>query len=221
MRQPVSQKTCGLIIVGTFPFQYLKDLKSRGAKIIIGEFFESAARTIMCEAYAQGMTQKQGYVWFLPGWFRHDWYDTDALRRANETHVPNCTTAEMIGAIEGHLSLIHSTLGKDDDVMQTGQTVAAWKSQLRESLQEKNFAHDHINKYSGYVYDAVWLYALSLDRLIKRNRSYIQDIHSIRSINQFVNIINTTDFVGVTGRINFANGSHSRNSDIKVHSKCA
>ncbi len=30
-------------------------------------------RVIMCEAYKQGMTQKQGYVWFLPGWFGADW----------------------------------------------------------------------------------------------------------------------------------------------------
>jgi hypothetical protein len=26
------------------------------------------------------MTQKQGYVWFLPTWYKHDWYDIDALR---------------------------------------------------------------------------------------------------------------------------------------------
>ena len=39
--------------------QYLKDLKRRGARIIIGEFFERAARVTMCEAYKQRMTQKQ------------------------------------------------------------------------------------------------------------------------------------------------------------------
>jgi len=52
----------------------------------------------MCEAYKQvslerlipwcpltlagnqGMTQRNGFVWFLPGWFRADWYDVDELR---------------------------------------------------------------------------------------------------------------------------------------------
>jgi len=29
----------------------------------------SAARHILYEAYKQGMTQKQGYVWFLPNWY--------------------------------------------------------------------------------------------------------------------------------------------------------
>ena len=30
-----------------------------------------------------------------------------------------------------------------------------------------SFPGKPINKYSGYVYDGVWLYALALDRLIK------------------------------------------------------
>ena len=30
------------------------------------------------------------------------------------------------------------------------------------------------SKYSGYVYDAVWLYALALDRLIKEDAALVQ-----------------------------------------------
>ena len=80
----------------TFAFQYLIDLKERGARIIIGEFFERAGRIIMCEAFKQGMTQKQGYVWFLPGWYSHDWYDVDSLRASGREFMPNCTTKDMI-----------------------------------------------------------------------------------------------------------------------------
>jgi hypothetical protein len=48
------------------------------------------------------MTQKQGYVWFLPTWYKHDWYDVDALKEEGSTQngamadMPNCTTAQMI-----------------------------------------------------------------------------------------------------------------------------
>ena len=83
-------------------FQYLKDLKERGARIIIGEFFDTTARTVMCEAYKLGMTQSQGYVWFLPGWYQNDWYKLDEMRAKNDgiptknDGIPNCTTAEMI-----------------------------------------------------------------------------------------------------------------------------
>ena len=30
-----------------------------------------------------------------------------------------------------------------------------------------NTDENEVNKYSGYVYDAVWLYAIALDNLIK------------------------------------------------------
>ena len=97
-------------------FQYLNNLKERHVRIIIGEFFVHAARNIMCEAYKQKMTQKQGYVWFLPGWYANDWYDLDMLRQneylGNEQNtgpsstyqeaaafLPNCTTAEMVEVV--------------------------------------------------------------------------------------------------------------------------
>ncbi len=100
--------------------------------------------------------------------------------------------------------------------MQTGHRVSQWKDRLRETLSNNHFDTNHPNKYSGNVYDAVWLYALALDRLIKQNKSYIQDIHSERSVGEFVKIIADTDFHGVTGRINYASGRNSRLSNVKV-----
>ena len=34
--------------------------------------------------------------------------------------------------------------------------------------------------YSGYVYDAVWLYALALERLVQEDETYLQNLHSNR-----------------------------------------
>ena len=65
----------------------MQDLKDRGAKIIIGEFYASSARHIMCAAYKLSMTQREGYAWFLPGWFDNNWYDIDELRRINNETV--------------------------------------------------------------------------------------------------------------------------------------
>ena len=99
--------------------------------------------------------------------------------------------------------------------MQTGESVQSWKKNLTEMIQKSDFATKEPNKYSGYVYDAVWLYAMALDKLVKQNQSYIQDIHSRRSASKFMEIIRATDFNGVSGRINFAQGN-SRLSKIKV-----
>ena len=125
----------------------------------------------------------------------------------------------MFQALSGHFSLNKAHYADDDEIMQTGGTVSAWRTEVKNLLDNFNFDGDNPNKYSGYVYDAVWLYAQSLDRLIKQNQSYIQDIHSRRSIKKYVDIISKMDFDGVSGRINFPGNGHSRLSNIKVYIK--
>ena len=49
--------------------------------MIIADFYEPAARHIICQAYKLEMTQAQGYVWFIPGWYREGWYDLDLMKR--------------------------------------------------------------------------------------------------------------------------------------------
>ena len=68
---------------------------------------------------------------------------------------------------------------------------------------------------SGYVYDAVWLYGLALDQLLRQDETYLQNLHSNRSVKSFVDIIKNIDFDGVSGKINFI-GRSSRLSDIKI-----
>jgi len=258
---------------------YLKDLKERRARIIIGDFYEEAARLVMCEAFKQEMTQAQGYVWFLPGWFKESWYDTDQLKGKKsgnyETNftsleqdldvgegngssdesrltgmknaayspdldgasgtgiLPDCSTSQMKSALDGHLTLVHSNYAPDSQMMQTNETVGQWQERLDDALSRYKVQFEGTrnrssgqgsripwpdwepNMYSGYVYDAVWLYALALDKLIKQNKSYIQDLHSERSVNKFVEIIKDIDFHGVTGRINFKE-RNSRLSEIEV-----
>lgn len=76
-------------------FQYLQDLKSKSAKIIIADVVESVARSVMCEALNLQMTAEDGYVWFLPKWLDKEWYDTDSFNHRNNETV-NCTTDQMI-----------------------------------------------------------------------------------------------------------------------------
>ena len=93
-----------IILFFSLIFQYLTELKESGARIIIGDFFKNAAQKVMCEAYKLHMTQKEGYVWFLPGWYHPDWYKLDDLReleaKKNDSEkndpIPDCSTDEMI-----------------------------------------------------------------------------------------------------------------------------
>ena len=208
-----------------------------------------------------GMTQREGYVWFLPGWFEENWYDIDMLKTyKNNNHsfdpfeaeddfrksinmydnsevgtLPNCTTQEMLTALNGHLSLMYANLAQDDRTIPDGRTVGQWKQDFMEHLNRtyynymaKNSESGEVryvidgekgikpDKNSGYVYDAVLLYAKALHTLVDQtNQSYIQNLHSDRTVNAFVKIIKEIDFNGVSGRINFKSRP-SRLSNIRI-----
>ncbi|XP_071449502.1 uncharacterized protein [Hetaerina americana] len=213
--------------------QYLLDLKNKNARIIIADVNDKAARSVMCEAYLQNMTARQGYVWFLPLWLSPTWYDTDLHNRGTEQDgvqgnaIPTlndsnkgeigpdqvqCTKEQMLIAIDGHLSMTHSYYANESDTMQENITVGEWRKRyhdmcLRENMTESN--------YAGYAYDAVWTYALALDALITENQSHAADLHSEETARRFVEHIDRIDFHGVSGRINFATGP-SRISVINI-----
>nr|CAD7258606.1 unnamed protein product [Timema shepardi] len=184
--------------------QYLEELKGKNARIIIADMYDPAARAVMCEAFHLGMTADKGYVWFLPLWLSPDWYDTDFYNKKtasnNKTENISCTTPEMIKAINGHLALTHSYFAPDDQVMQEGKTVGEWRKNYSKICAAKNVS---VSNYAGYAYDAVWTYAYALNRMTKENPSYLSDLHSNTTTHRFVELLEATDFNGVSGRIHF------------------
>nr|CAD7396592.1 unnamed protein product [Timema poppensis] len=184
--------------------QYLEELKSKNARIIIADMYDLAARAVMCEAFHLEMTADKGYVWFLPLWLSPDWYDTDFYNKKtasnNKTENISCTTTEMIKAINGHLALTHSYFAPDDQVMQEGKTVGEWRKNYSKICAAKNVSQSN---YAGYAYDAVWTYAYALNRMTKENPSYLSDLHSNTTTHRFVELLEATDFNGVSGRIHF------------------
>ena len=163
----------------------------------------------------------------------------DMFHESKVSELPSCSTREMLLALDGHFSLDHANFGSDESVIQGNRTVSKWKQDVKkrlnklrlEYLKERMMNHNgknsfpesdlenpiELNKHSGYVYDAVWLYAYALDTLIssQSNRSYIQNLHSERTVKEFVSIIENTSFAGVSGRINF-NGRPSRLSNVRI-----
>ena len=126
----------------------------------------------MCQAWHSSMTQAQGYVWLLPGWYRDNWFDIDLLREkqgnlANITQarattqrmyeaeeedlsdpiiiddvhmgrLPNCTTAQMIQALDGHFSMVQERFAASDKLMETNMTVKSWERKLNKTLEKIN-----------------------------------------------------------------------------------
>ncbi|KAH1013429.1 atrial natriuretic peptide receptor 2 [Dendroctonus ponderosae] len=189
--------------------RYLEDLKSKRARIIIADVVDEIARQVMCEAYKLSMTASEGYVWFLPMWLNSTWYNTDYFN-TNKNETVNCTTAEMIKAITGYFSMTHAYYAPDNQTMQENKTVGEWY-QTYQHASPPNAMSD----YGGFAYDAVWVYALALDKLSKVDPEALSDIHSVNTTNKLVKMIEQTDFYGVSGRIKFRGGP-SRFSIIKI-----
>ncbi|XP_060518097.1 receptor-type guanylate cyclase gcy-13-like isoform X2 [Cylas formicarius] len=188
--------------------RYLEDLKNKRARIIIADVVDDDAREVMCEAYKLKMTASDGYVWFLPMWLNRTWYNTDYFNAVLNEGV-KCTTEEMIKAINGYFSMTHAYYAPDNATMQEGKSVGEWKAEYQK------YAQNQTSDYGGFAYDAVWVYALALDKLAKTDPEALSDMHSESTTDKLVKLVEGTDFYGVSGRIKFRGGP-SRFSVINI-----
>ncbi|XP_035214785.1 insulin receptor-like [Stegodyphus dumicola] len=159
------------------------------------------------------MTAVNGYVWFLPLWFTSNWYDTDGLNNPENDDLGKvtCSTEQMVEAINGHMSLAYKYYADDDDVMQEGKTVREWLDRYKKMVDEQGL---EVSRYGGYTYDAVWVYAMALDALLKENNSHVATLHSSRTSKRLLELLHKTNFSGVSGSLYFLNSS--RISDIII-----
>lgn len=150
------------------------------------------------------MTAQNGYVWFLPIWLQKDW--SDHMWSKNVT----CTSAEIMEILNGHFSLAHEPFAPDNVIMQENRTVGEWKRRFRNITDSPPD-----NDYIGFVYDAVWVYAYALDKLIKESPDYLNDLHSENTTNRLTQFIANTSFNGLSGRIEFDDGG-TRFTNINI-----
>lgn len=150
------------------------------------------------------MTAQNGYVWFLPIWLQKDWLDHF---RSNNM---SCSSAQIAEMLNGHFSLAHESFADDNAIMQENCTVAEWKEMFR---NKTNAPLD--NDYIGFVYDAVWVYAYALDKLIKESPTYLDNFKSVYTKNRLTEFISNTSFDGLSGHIEFDNGG-TRFTNINV-----
>ncbi|KAG0710468.1 Insulin-like peptide receptor [Chionoecetes opilio] len=176
-------------------------------KIIIGDFYANKARDVMCQAYHLNMTARHGYVWFLPRWFNTNWYNTSIFIGKDRKKIP-CTTAQMLEAIDRHMSLGFAYYAPDDVINYENMTVSQWRQEYKRNNM------DEPPDYAGYTYDAVWAYALALDRLLKEDRTHVSNLHTFRTVVRFSEIISKTSFSGVSGMINFRRNSSDPHNSI-------
>jgi len=193
--------------------KYMEELKRTGVKIVIMTSFEQSARAIICEAYHKGMTAKDGYVWFLPNWFTRSWWNTDRYNRDFNERVP-CSTAEMTRAMQGYFSLSTAFLGPMDSNIVGNCTVRSWFENYVHRISIQGF---ELSPYGSYAYDAVLVFALGLDKLLKADPSTLESLHTHRTVQTFMSFLNKTHFAGASGPVQFVGADRTGIINIEQH----
>lgn len=141
------------------------------------------------------MKPSLGYVWFLPG------------NKPAQQNVSKCTEQQLTEMLNGSFFLQQMSFGANEDIMQENMKISDWHK-----------LHNNIDsKYVGYAYDAVWTYAYALQKIRPNvdNHSRIT-LHSSETMDNIVNYMKDTDFMGLSGRLTF-NRAGSRFTNITVN----
>jgi len=106
---------------------------------------------------------------------------------------------------------MHAPFGQPDQLMQEGITVKSWLSSYRNTYEK-------FSNYVGFVYDAVWAYAIAADRLIRNDTFAVNKLKSWKTADQLTKLIWETDFDGLSGKVVFGQGEFggSRIIDINI-----
>ncbi|XP_070573335.1 gamma-aminobutyric acid type B receptor subunit 2-like isoform X2 [Ptychodera flava] len=190
-----------LLLVANFandPEQAVKDLRESGARIILGYFEEDVAVKVFCNVYKQKLFGSK-YAWILPGWYADSWW--------NSTDLPNdCTAADIKEASNGYLATDILPLSNSEEKTISGLTAKEYED-MYNLERGNNFTVLH-----GYAYDGVWVVASALEKVINQlgeNRSMLTefDYQNDYILQIFMEAMNDTDFVGVTGPVRFKDGN--------------
>nr|QAB04952.1 GABAB-R1-d [Nematostella vectensis] len=179
------------------PRRHLEAIKDQDARIIIGMFYEDAARRVFCEAYKLGMYGSQ-YVWILLDWAdNHQWWLTP------DDDV-DCTADQMASAVTGYFSIDSVNLERTDKPGISGLT-------SKEFLKEFSRYHPNgtANLYVPYAFDSMWMIALALNntagQLHRQNKSLDQFCYGDHEMARLLQrSTESLVFRGVTGMIEFS-----------------
>ncbi|XP_006813975.1 gamma-aminobutyric acid type B receptor subunit 2-like [Saccoglossus kowalevskii] len=173
-------------------------ISESGARIILGYFEEEMARKVFCHAYKSKLYGSK-YVWILPGGYSDTWWNhTDIL--------DDCSADDVYTAIDGYLATDILPLSANDGKTISGFTASEYEHHYNE-IRGGNFTNLH-----GYAYDGVWVLALALHTvLIQLGDDYTAltqfDYNNSYILDMFMEAMNETDFMGVTGPVKFKDGN--------------
>uniref|UniRef100_A0AC35TLT2 G_PROTEIN_RECEP_F3_4 domain-containing protein n=1 Tax=Rhabditophanes sp. KR3021 TaxID=114890 RepID=A0AC35TLT2_9BILA len=178
----------------------LDELKTRDARVIIGDFDQTLGLKIICEAYTKGM-YGSGYVWILQGYHNNTWWDVNQ-------EDSNCTRSQILSVLEGHFSVEFARQRPDKKTkLVSGYTV----KQVERDLERVCKDNCQNEVYNMYAYDGIWTLVLALNKTLEADDATSSDFNR----DHFLSAISSSKFEGLTGKVGFEN--HERLGIVNIY----
>ncbi|XP_072040017.1 gamma-aminobutyric acid type B receptor subunit 2-like [Amphiura filiformis] len=202
-RQQAMEQGIEIVVAESFadnPALHVANIKTVGARIIYGSFYEADARQVMCAAYKEGLFGSK-YVWILPGWYDDGWWRI-------EDH--NCTIKEMDLVTNGYLSSeVQALVAGDGTNRVSAMSAEEYSSRYDEYV---NFTSDQLVglDHAPYAYDEIWALSLALDKtdkelkLMDPPQSLLNFSYTNSNLSRlFFDQMSETKFEGISGTVKF------------------
>lgn len=178
---------------------HLVKLKDKNVRIILGNFNETWARNIFCEAYKLRMFGRK-YQWIIVGMYEERWWE-------QRDSAVNCHRWELLMALEGMIATDLLPLRSNDIRTVSDQTPKKYNEEYN------RMRGSEYSRFHGYAYDGVWATALAINAVMKK----LNESHETLTLHDdfryrdpfwgrlFHVALNATTFEGVTGTVQFYN----------------
>ncbi|UYV71435.1 Vkr [Cordylochernes scorpioides] len=206
---------CGILVPPMEVFTYenkvisklfgaLRGLKKKKVKIIIGDFQESLANLVICQAKKEEMTAAEGYQWILPAWYSNEWYN----KKVDEINLNHSCSPSDIGKFgEGYLTAEYKYFTDNDTIVQNNITFASWLEKYTLSVTSRATSLVP-SKYAGFAYDAVWAYGVAFDKMMTEDPNILASWpYNINNYKKFQETLKNVSFQGVSGYVSLQNKS--------------
>ncbi|VDN01029.1 unnamed protein product [Thelazia callipaeda] len=180
------------------PSDAVKTLVRQDARIIVGLFYVTEARRVLCQAYKHGLYGRK-YVWFFIGWYADTWFIP-----LNDEPL-NCT-AEQVTA-QYHITTESIMLSRDEEPTISGMTGKQFQKRLMNMLTTDP-AETAGFPEAPLAYDAVWAVAMAFNCTLSKLQAG-QSLENFAYNNteiaeKLFGCVKDTQFRGVSGQVMFS-----------------
>lgn len=183
----------------------LNILIQKDIRIILGNFNETWARIVFCDAYHRGVYGNK-FQWLIVGMYENEWW----LKQEPNS---SCTPQQIQTALVGVMVMDILPLASREEITDSRRTPLEYE---REYMNISR----HYSRYHGYAYDGVWAAALAIEEVGRRAHAYNLSLADFSYRNKvweklFIDALDKTSFEGVTGPVRFKGNSRRGNVVIK------